>query len=106
MNLVALCDSLSGQFLGRYQWETFLFLHPLEEIAAHCKCSWGEVCFSYEVIGSFLFFFFCFEEGTGGKPGEKTQLTANLASCGTGHGEVLLILSVAHLDTKLLRTQL
>lgn len=37
VNLVALCGSLSGQLLEGYQWETFLFLHPLEEMAADYK---------------------------------------------------------------------
>lgn len=75
MNLVALCDSLSEQFLGHYQWETFLFLHPLEEIAAHYKGAWGEVCFSYEVIGSFVFFcfvlFFALKKGLEGNLGKR-----------------------------------
>lgn len=38
--------------------------------------------------------------------GKDSQLTANLASYCTGHGEILLILSVAYPDTKLFRAQL
>lgn len=38
--LLALCASLLGSYLGCYQWEAFLFQHPLEAITVR-ECGGG-----------------------------------------------------------------